>query len=53
MIIALRGLDAETLRSESPTTRSWFDAAHVLGREGADWEAFRSQLAGEVGIPVK
>lgn len=51
-IIALGGLDRATLRSESPTTQSWFDVAHVLGREGADWDAFKSRLAGKVGIPV-
>lgn len=51
-IIALTGLDRATLRSESPTTQSWFDAAHVLGRTGEDWETFRSRLAGKVGIPV-
>lgn len=51
-IISLTGLDRATLKSESPTTQSWFDAAHVLGRTGADWEAFRSRLAGKVGIPV-
>ncbi len=50
-IIALRGLDRGVLQSESPTTRSWFDAAHVLGREGEDWDSFRSRLTGEVGIP--
>ena len=51
-IIALGGLDRETLKSESPTTQSWFDAAHVLGRTGADWETFKSRLAGKAGIPV-
>ncbi len=35
-IIAKKGLDIEKLRSESPTTTSWFDVAHVLGREGKD-----------------
>lgn len=51
-IIALGGLDRDTLKSESPTTQSWFDAAQVLGRTGTDWETFRSRLAGKVGIPV-
>jgi XcyI-like restriction endonuclease len=50
-IIAKKGLDLSKLRSESPTTNSWFDVAQVLGREGGDWEEFRSRLAGEVGIP--
>lgn len=52
-IIAKKGLDMERLKSESPTTTSWFDAAQVLGRAGEDWQEFRSRFAGEVGIPLK
>jgi hypothetical protein len=51
-VIAKKGLDMTTLQSESPTTRSWFDAAQVLGQEGEDWDDFRSRVAGEVGIPL-
>lgn len=51
-IIALKDLDLEKLRRESPTTNSWFDVAEVLAREGLCWEEFRSRLAGEVGIPL-
>ncbi len=51
-VIAKRGLDMRKLKSESPTTNSWFDAAHVLGRVGADWEEFRRRLAEAVGIPI-
>lgn len=51
-IIATKGLDVGKLRSESPTTNSWFDAAQVLGREGDDWEDFRRRLAGQVGIAL-
>jgi hypothetical protein len=51
-IIAKKGLDLNKLRSESPTTNSWFDVAHVLARSGEDWDEFRSRLAGEVGIPM-
>ena len=40
------------LKSESPTTTLWFDAAQVLGRNGEEWNAFRSRLIGEVGIPL-
>ena len=43
----------ETLRKESPTTRSWFDVTHVLEREGPDWDEFRSSIAGQVGIPLE
>ena len=50
-IIALRGVDRAKLEAESPTTRSWFDAAEVLGRDGPDWDEFASRLAGEVGLP--
>ena len=42
----------QTLRAESPTTQSWFDAAQVLGQHGPDWDDFRSRVAGQVGIPV-
>ncbi len=51
-IIAKKSLDINKLRNESPTTNSWFDVAQVLGRQGEDWEEFRSRLAGEVGIPL-
>jgi len=50
-IILKKAVSIDKLRSESPTTNSWFDAAQVLGREGADWEEFRTRVAGEVGIP--
>ena len=50
-IIQKRGVDGKKLQAESPTTNSWFDAAEVLGREGAGWEEFKSRLTGEVGIP--
>jgi hypothetical protein len=51
-IIALKGLDADVLKSESPSTNRWFDATQILGRLGSDWQSFVSQLAGEAGIPV-
>jgi len=51
-IIAMKGLDAEKLRAESPTTNSWFDIAQVLGRVGPDWDEFRSRLADAVGVPL-
>lgn len=51
-VIAKKGLDIAKLRRESPTTTSWFDVAQVIGRQGEDWEEFRSRLAGEVGIPL-
>lgn len=51
-VIVKRGLDMSKLKSESPTTTLWFDAAQVLGRNGEEWNAFRSRLIGEVGIPL-
>lgn len=51
-IISIAGVNKAKLKSESPTTNSWFDVAQVLAREGDDWKEFRSRFAGEVGIPV-
>jgi len=52
-VIAKKGLDLTTLSSESPSTKSWFDAAQVLAREGEDWEQFKSHVAETVGIPLE
>ena len=52
-IIAKSGLDVEKLKSESPTTDSWFDADEVLDRNGPDWEDFRRRFAGHVGIALR
>lgn len=51
-IIAKTGLDVNKLRSESPMTNSWFDAPHILGRRGTDWEEFRIRTASAIGIPI-
>lgn len=51
-VIAIKGLDVDKLRQESPTTDSWFDIAQVLGRSGSDWEEFRSRLVDAVGVPL-
>lgn len=51
-IIAKKGLDLEKLKSESPTTNSWFDTSRVLGRQGEERDEFKSRLSGEVGIPI-
>jgi hypothetical protein len=51
-IIYKKNLDLEKLKAGSPTTTAWFDAPQVLGREGEDWERFRNEIAGVVGIPV-
>ena len=51
-IITKSGLDVETLKRESPTTDSWFDANQVLDRSGPDWEDFQRRLAGHVGIAL-
>lgn len=52
-IISKRGVSVDKLQAESPTTRSWFDVAEVVGRAGSDWEEFRSRVVGEVGIPER
>jgi hypothetical protein len=52
-VIATKGLDMKVLKSESPTTSSWFDIAQVLGRNGTSWRDFGSRVAGDVGIPFK
>lgn len=51
-VIAKTGLNMATLREKSPKTRSWFDAAQVLARDGRDWDEFRSRIAEVVGIPL-
>ena len=51
-VILKRGVDMTALRSESPTTNSWFDISAVLARDGDDWIEFRNRLAGVVGIPL-
>jgi hypothetical protein len=51
-IISKAGLNMEKLSSESPTTNSWFDVAQVLGRNGEDWEEFRSRFVDACGIPL-
>jgi hypothetical protein len=49
-IISTAGLDLKVLKSESPTTKKWFDVSQVLARAGTDWEAFRSQVQIACGI---
>lgn len=51
-VIAKSGLNLKLLESESPTTNSWFDTAHILGREGEDWDEFRTRIVGSAGIPA-
>ena len=49
-LIAMKGVDKAQLALESPTTRRWYDIASVLARAGNDWERFRNDLRGAVGI---
>lgn len=51
-VIAMKGLDQSVLEGDSPTTNLWFDVAHVLAREGEDWDRFQTRLVGIVGIPA-
>jgi hypothetical protein len=48
--IAMKGVDKRQLEIESPTTRRWYDVAEVLGRSGSDWDRFRNDLHGAIGI---
>jgi hypothetical protein len=50
-VIATAGLELDALKADSPSTNRWFDVAQILGREGKDWEEFKTQLVGIVGIP--
>jgi len=52
-VIAKEGLDMDVLKTESPTTNSWFDVGHVLAHAGDDWIEFRSRIAEVVGIPLR
>lgn len=49
----VHAVSIDKLKSESPTTNSWFDVAQVLAREGEDWDEFRSRFADAAGIPLK
>ncbi len=49
-IIAMKGVQKKQLATESPTTRRWYDVAEVLGRAGGDWERFKNDLKGAIGI---
>lgn len=51
-LISKKGLDAGQLRSESPTTNSWFDVGEVLAQKGEDWTEFRNHIVQVVGIPT-
>jgi hypothetical protein len=51
-IISKAGVNVQKLQSESPTTNDWFDVAQVLGRDGADWDLFKSRFADATGIPL-
>lgn len=48
-LITMRGLSLDQLKVESPTTKAWFDIAHILSREGEDWPKFKDQLLSIVG----
>jgi XcyI restriction endonuclease len=43
-LITMKGLSLDQLKVESPTTKEWFDIAHILSRDGADWGRFRDRL---------
>lgn len=49
-VISLRGVDLAALRTESPTTKKWFDVSEVVAMSGPDWDSFKSALAIACGI---
>jgi hypothetical protein len=52
-IISKTGLNIGRLKAGSPTTNDWFEVAQVLGREGQDWDLFKSRFADAAGIPLR
>lgn len=52
-IISKAGSNPQKLRSESPSTNSWFDVSQVLARDGEDWQEFSSRLIDAIGVPAE
>lgn len=50
-IILMKNVPIAKLHNDSATTTAWFDAPQILGRQGEDWNEFRSGIIGAVGIP--
>lgn len=48
-LITMKGLSLDQLKIESPTTKEWYDIAHILSREGDDWFRFKDNLTALVG----
>jgi XcyI restriction endonuclease len=51
-VISVHGVNFDRLRTESPSTASWFDINELLARQGESWDDFRHRLAVVVGIPI-
>ncbi len=49
-VISLKGLDFDTIKSESPTTRHWFDVSEVLAGSGPTWDQFKDRITVACGI---
>jgi len=49
-IIATKGVDMAKLKTESPTTNHFFNAAEILAQAGPDWENFVGRLRSTFGI---
>lgn len=49
-VIALKGMNLDHLRTESPTTNEWFDLTELLAREGESFDRFAARLSGAVGV---
>lgn len=49
-VISLKGLDFKTIKSESPTTRHWFDVSEILVGSGPTWDQFKDRITVACGI---
>ena len=49
-VMALTGADMQVIRSESPTTRDWFDVEEVLAGAGASWQRLVNLTISAMGI---
>lgn len=43
-IMAMKGVDRERLRTETPTSTELFEASEIIGRDGVDWAAIQTRL---------
>jgi hypothetical protein len=51
-IVNTRDLSPGTMRSESPSTSRFFDLAHIVARQGEEYEDFRERLLQKFSLPA-